>query len=53
MKKIIALLLALVMMLSLTACGAKETPVETTAAPRCGSARGNRCSRNRGSHRGC
>ena len=34
MKKIIALLLALVIVLSLTACGAKEeAPAETTAAP--------------------
>ena len=34
MKKIIALVLALVMALSLVACG--EKPVETTAAPQAG-----------------
>lgn len=33
MKKIIALTLALVLALSLAACGNKETPVETTTAP--------------------
>ena len=33
MKKIISLLLVLVMMLGLVACGASEKPAETTAAP--------------------
>ena len=33
MKKLIAMLLALTMVLSLAACGASNTPTETTAAP--------------------
>lgn len=33
MKKLIALLLALVMVLSMVACGSSEEPAETTAAP--------------------